>query len=130
MSMKIVKTSALIRDKEGRILLQMRDEEPESGKWVPFGGSVEEGESDEQALKREILEELNYRIKELRFLSTYRFHEVDEPIFIVIEPVRLEDLTQVEGSEMRFFSPQEIESLDIGFNYKQIILDFLKSPHT
>jgi len=122
-----IKASAIIHNKLGYILLQLRDEEPEKGKWVLFGGSVEENETEEEAVRREIKEELCYDIKKLRFFRRYNFGDVEQPIWIVEEPVTLNDLTLKEGAGMRFFKPEEIPSLDIGFNYKGIILDYLNS---
>jgi 8-oxo-dGTP diphosphatase len=48
---------AIVRDDEGRLLLIQRGHEPEAGRWSLPGGRVEPGESDAQALAREMLEE-------------------------------------------------------------------------
>ncbi len=59
---------ALVRD--GKILLGLRAAHLTKGDhWDLFGGKVEAGETDEEALVREIDEELNLRIKPGRFLS-------------------------------------------------------------
>jgi 8-oxo-dGTP diphosphatase len=121
-----IKASIIICDKLGNILLQLRDEEPEKGKWVLFGGSVEKGETELQAIKREIKEELEYEITDLTFFKKYELGDIKQPIFISKEHLELNDLTLHEGEEMRFFSPQEIPNLAIGFNYKGIILDYLE----
>jgi ADP-ribose pyrophosphatase YjhB (NUDIX family) len=42
---------------EGRILLIRRGHEPEAGRWSLPGGRVEPGESDQQAVVREVREE-------------------------------------------------------------------------
>jgi len=125
--MKKIKVSVILLNKKGHILLQLRDEEPEKGKWVPFGGSVEEGETEEEALRREIKEELSYDIKKPRFFKQYELGGVSQPIYIVKEEIDIKDLKLGEGEEMKFFKPDEIQNLDIGFNYKEIILDFLTS---
>ncbi|TGN07986.1 NUDIX domain-containing protein [Leptospira ilyithenensis] len=54
---------ALIYRDDTRILLQQRDYNPGivfQGYWTFFGGQVETGESLKDALKRELLEELEY----------------------------------------------------------------------
>ena len=48
---------AVIKDGAGRLLLIKRGHEPEAGRWSLPGGRIEPGESDEQALVREIGEE-------------------------------------------------------------------------
>lgn len=48
---------ALVRDEAGRLLLIRRGREPGRGHWSLPGGRVEPGETDEQAVVREVLEE-------------------------------------------------------------------------
>ncbi len=48
---------AIIRDAAGRLLLIKRGHDPEAGRWSLPGGRVEPGESDVQALVREMREE-------------------------------------------------------------------------
>ena len=48
---------AIVRDGQGRLLLIQRGHDPEAGRWSLPGGRVEPGESDTQALAREMLEE-------------------------------------------------------------------------
>jgi len=121
-----VKACAIIRNDKGDLLLQLRDRDPGKEKWVLFGGSVEEGETDEQACRREIKEEIDYNIKDLTLFGRYNNEAAEMPTFIVKEPVSLNQLTLHEGSEMRFFSPQELSTIEIGFGQKKILDDFLK----
>ncbi len=48
---------AVIRDAAGRLLLIRRGHEPGAGLWSLPGGRIEPGESDQQAVVREIAEE-------------------------------------------------------------------------
>ena len=48
---------AIIKDEAGRLLLIQRGHEPEAGRWSLPGGRIGPGESDEQAVVREIREE-------------------------------------------------------------------------
>jgi ADP-ribose pyrophosphatase YjhB (NUDIX family) len=48
---------AIARDGAGRLLLIQRGHDPEAGRWSLPGGRVEPGETDTQALVREMLEE-------------------------------------------------------------------------
>ncbi len=52
------------------ILLVRRDKEPGKGLWSIPGGGVEVGETQEEALKREVLEETGIHCKVLRLIST------------------------------------------------------------
>jgi 8-oxo-dGTP diphosphatase len=48
---------AIVTDDTGRLLLVRRGHEPEAGRWSLPGGRVKPGESDPQALVREVHEE-------------------------------------------------------------------------
>jgi 8-oxo-dGTP diphosphatase len=48
---------AIVRDGTGRLLLIKRGHDPEAGKWSLPGGRIEPGETDAQALVREMREE-------------------------------------------------------------------------
>lgn len=62
--------AAVIRDKKGRVLLQKRGRlaKNEVGCWKLPGGTIEWGEKAEEALRREIKEELGVEIKIDKFL--------------------------------------------------------------
>lgn len=54
---------AVVRDDAGRLLLIQRGHEPAKGSWSVPGGRVEPGETDEQAVRREIAEETGLSIR-------------------------------------------------------------------
>jgi len=54
---------AVIRDEAGRILLIKRGHEPGKGLWSVPGGRIESGETDEQAVIREVREETGLEVE-------------------------------------------------------------------
>ena len=54
---------AVIRDEAGRILLIKRGHEPGKGLWSVPGGRIEPGETDEQAVVREVREETGLEVE-------------------------------------------------------------------
>jgi mutator protein MutT len=48
---------AVVRDEHGRLLLIKRGHEPDAGRWSLPGGRIEAGETDAEALVREMREE-------------------------------------------------------------------------
>jgi 8-oxo-dGTP diphosphatase len=54
---------AVIRDAAGRLLLIRRGHDPHRGSWSLPGGRVEAGESVEQAVEREVLEETGLTVR-------------------------------------------------------------------
>ena len=54
---------AIIKDPRGRLLLIKRGHAPQAGRWSLPGGRVEPGESDQQAVIREIREETGLEVQ-------------------------------------------------------------------
>jgi ADP-ribose pyrophosphatase YjhB (NUDIX family) len=65
---------AIITDDTGRLLLIKRGHEPEEGRWSLPGGRVRPGESDPQALVREVHEETGLQVEPGRLIG-----EVERP---------------------------------------------------
>ncbi len=63
--------AAVIVDERERLLIVVRGEEPQKGMWDLPGGFVDPGESAEDALRREVAEELGAEITSMRFLCSY-----------------------------------------------------------
>jgi 8-oxo-dGTP diphosphatase len=64
----------LLFDRACRLLIYLRDDKPDipfPNSWDLFGGHVEEGETPEQALRREIKEELGIELKEWTFFRRF-----------------------------------------------------------
>ena len=61
---------AVIKDPAGRLLLIKRGHEPGAGLWSLPGGRIEPGETDQQAVAREVLEETNLRVECRHLLGT------------------------------------------------------------
>ena len=61
---------AVIKDDEGRLLLIKRGHEPGTGLWSLPGGRIEPGETDAQALSREVSEETGLVVRAGRLLGT------------------------------------------------------------
>jgi ADP-ribose pyrophosphatase YjhB (NUDIX family) len=60
---------AIITDGTGRLLLIQRGHEPEEGRWSLPGGRVKPGESDRDALVREVREETGLRVEPGRLVG-------------------------------------------------------------
>ena len=61
---------AVIKDRGNRLLLIKRGHEPGAGLWSLPGGRIEPGETDEEAVVREILEETGLRVECRDLLGT------------------------------------------------------------
>ncbi|MFA6098331.1 MAG: NUDIX hydrolase [Patescibacteria group bacterium] len=118
--MKKNKEKAVIAlyDQQGRVLLQDRHGISGAGEqWGFFGGSVEAGETPEQALAREIREELGIELESHDFLVNYKVFLLDNQsynyihLFIGFLGNILEHAKQQEGRAMKLFTTSEAKNL-------------------
>lgn len=118
----------LFYDKSGKILLQGRKGISSTGEeWSFFGGHIEEGESVEEGIKREIKEELNYDLEEFRFLGKIEriVGEVLQKEHVFVAQLPTKKLELLEGSEMKLFSIDEALNLQM-FASSSAVLHMMK----
>jgi 8-oxo-dGTP diphosphatase len=63
---------AVVKDGQGRLLLIKRGHEPGAGLWSLPGGRIEPGETDAEALVREMLEETGLKVAPGRLLGSVK----------------------------------------------------------
>jgi 8-oxo-dGTP diphosphatase len=68
-AMLIPCVGAIIEDDQGRLLLIKRGHEPGAGLWSLPGGRIEQGETDTEALVREMLEETGLTVQPGRLVG-------------------------------------------------------------
>ncbi len=99
---------------DNKVLLQLRDIKEGiafPGYWGFFGGSIEQGETPEDASERELFEEIGYRPKIMYkigfdlipYLKNLLSHAFCCPLTIPIEEIKL-----TEGLDVGLFSLEEI----------------------
>lgn len=117
---------------EAKVLLQLRckNEFLYPNCWTLPGGRVEEGESIEQAILREVQEELGLGLRDHSLFKTIVENASDEIVERHIYwgniSERVEDLELGEGTALKYFSSREIPRLEVAFDLKPVIIDFLK----
>ena len=108
--MKIVGT-AIIADKEGRILIGQRPEGKDlAGLWEFPGGKVEAGETLEEALVREMKEELGVQVTDCREVYSTVFTYPHATVHLHFQHCRLnpEELKCLEGQTYRFCTLEDL----------------------
>ena len=74
---------AIVTDEQGRLLMIKRGHEPGAGLWSIPGGRIEPGETDAEALVREMLEETGLTVQVGRLLGTVQRPGLDGAILDV-----------------------------------------------
>jgi 8-oxo-dGTP diphosphatase len=111
---RIEVVAAVIHDNQGRIFATQRGYGEFKDFWEFPGGKMEPGETPEDALKREILEELDTHINIERFITTV---EYDYPTFHLTMHcywcyVESGSLTLKEHEAARWVNNESINSID------------------
>ena len=114
MSARVVSV-VILYDTEGRILLQHRTKDAPTfpNYWAFFGGGLEEGETPEQAVRRESLEELAYQLRSPLVLVEKNFvHDgSDYTMHVFTEHYDGSPITLGEGQGFAWYFPSETEPL-------------------
>ena len=111
---KSIRVSAAVIHRDGKIFATKRGYGEYKGKWEFPGGKREEGESGEEALYREIREELDSKVKIERLICTTDY---DYPTFHLTMDVYLSTLiegklTLLEHEDAKWVSLDSIDDLD------------------
>jgi 8-oxo-dGTP pyrophosphatase MutT (NUDIX family) len=121
-----VSACAVIHDGHGRILLMKRGAgaRDEHGRWDICGGAVEFGESIDEAVRREVMEELCVEPLEIEFLTAYDAHRVHTD-GSPTHWVALIHAVRIDPSKVKIGEPHKID--EIGWFYKKDLPEPLHS---
>ena len=106
--------AAIIHDSEGRIFATQRGYGDYKDGWEFPGGKMEPGESPEEALKREIWEELETKIVVERLVQTveYDYPKFHLKMHCFLCYIESGSLILKEHEAARWLKPEELDSVD------------------
>ena len=97
----------------------------ERNEWDFPGGKINFDEDVEEGLIREVKEETNLDIKNLKILKPFNLKFNDVPVFIVVYSCEISCNSSIfvyyEHSEYNFFSKSEIKSLNMPQSFKDLV---------
>ncbi len=114
--------AALVADGEGRLMLTTRGVKPAYGMLDLPGGFIDPGESAENAVKRELKEELGLNVQSLQYMGS----APNEYIFSEYSVFTLDLAFRVTAETLEELQPMD-DILDFGF-YARDEIDFKQIP--
>ena len=127
--------AALIFNSEGKMLFTRRAVNPDKGKLDLPGGFVDPGESAEEAVKREIKEELGVDVSSAKYFCSFpneykysglSIFTTDLAFFIEID--NADGITPMDDiSSVEFYFPDKVDMSELpSVSMKNIVLTYLK----
>lgn len=127
--------AAIIRNDKNEVLFTVRKHDPAAGKLDLPGGFVDLGETGEDAIAREISEELNLKISKIEFLGTftnkYLFGEIEYQtldLVFICSVGTFRGLTVADDvSGYVFRDPAQVKPEEIGLDSIKEIVSYILS---
>jgi 8-oxo-dGTP diphosphatase len=127
---------AIVRDDAGRLLLIKRGHEPGAGLWSVPGGRIEPGETDAEALVREMAEETGLQVEPGRLIGRVQRPGLGEDVIDIRDyaatvtggTLRPGD----DAADARWFGEEELAALEVTEGLLEALTDWgvlgLSSP--
>lgn len=116
------------------ILLLLRDDAPSipyPGMWDIPGGHVEDGETPEQCIIREIQEEMDLDMEGFHLFSVTEFSDRIEYTFWKNANLDRHKIHLTEGQRLKWFSEYDAKRIKLASGFNEIVEDFFeKAPYS
>ena len=127
--MKRKGTSIIFVNDQRKVLLLLRDDKPTipyPNMWDVPGGHVDDGETPEQCIVREMKEEMDLTLEEFERLSVMEFTDRVEYTFWKRADLDIEKIDLQEGQRLKWFTELEARNTKLAYGFNEIIDDFFK----
>ena len=125
--------------RDGSVLMVKRADEPNRGRWSPPGGSLELGETVEQAAARETLEETGVVVRPVRVVDVRDFREKDGDgrlrwhyvlMDVLCEYVSGEPFPATDAENARFIPLKELGEYEVTRQAREVLerVALMRSP--
>lgn len=135
---RLQSTGVILVNPQGQILLQQRDDKPGlpfPNCWTTFGGAIEDGETPDEAIRRELLEEIGLDLSVKlwkRFDHVQRNGQIIVDQYMYVGWIDLEpnQIILNEGQALGYFSESDINHMAIAFGFEALFKEFFEVKET
>ena len=127
--MKRKGTSIVFVNDEKQVLLLLRDDKssiPYPNTWDVPGGHVDNDETPEQCIVREMKEEMDLDLEDFQLFSVMEFIDRIEYTFWKKANLDIKNITLHEGQQLKWFTEFEARNTKLAYGFNEIIDDFFK----
>jgi NAD+ diphosphatase len=132
-----IAAAGLILNTKGQMLFIERAKEPAKGKLAVVGGFIDNGEIAEDALEREIREEVGLTVSNIQYLACfpnqYNYKNITYPVLDFFYTATCQDTRikpdQTEVASCQWLNPWEVSESDLAFPSMQKALAYWKTTN-
>ena len=115
----------ILLNRYNEVLLLLRDNKidiPFPNMWDIPGGKIEESETPEEAIRREMMEEMSINnLGEIKLFKILTLENITDNIFWKKLNLNLEEIDLKEGQRIEYFNLERIRKTKLAFNYNEIL---------
>lgn len=126
--------SALLLTADNKLVIQLRDDKPDllfPAHWATLGGAIEDDETPDEAIIRELVEEIEpappvtfWRYLEHHFEAFGQPYTVANYFYVGDLPCPLDEVKLFEGQRLAAFSADEINHIPIAYGLDTVFRVF------
>jgi 8-oxo-dGTP diphosphatase len=122
--------SIIIYNSENKVLIARRSKSKKRFPlmWETVGGALEDNETPDECIRREVMEELNCTINDLRLFKVYVINEDNRYVLIVYEGNlngQVQENSEIE--KVKWIDRSEVEKFDFCGNELEKLLNYFDS---
>jgi len=124
----VIGAGIIFINSNNEVLLLLRDDKidiPFPNMWDIPGGKVENGETPENAIRREMMEEIFIKnLCKINLFKIFTSENLTDYIFWKRLDLNTQEIDLKEGQQIEYFSLDKIRKTKLAFNYNKVLESF------
>ncbi len=122
-------TGIILLNRRNEVLMILRDDNPSipyPNLWDLPGGHVEPGETPEEAIRREMREEIELELGEIALFREYHNEKYDEWVYVKRIDLDPATIRLHEGQRIEYFSWDRLSTMPLAYSYNKVLCEFFE----